>query len=832
MSIESSFTLCPQPHSAFSWHTEQKRPSLLVQSLQRYNSPTYDTCSSQGAKNGDDQQGTGRFQSGTNFFSMSKSGERIDGATTTFQRPAVKTYSPFELLVHERGMSYGPISPLSQEEYNAWKKRDIQVAEAGGLSIVGIDRAGIASVDAKLLIRVDGKDPMKLVLPTTSQNQRMQIETRKRILASMSDGSNSNKTTFSAPRAIRATPSEPMDHRRAKMQGVWSSFLLEQYDADSSGHSTAKFQGKLSNGHDINDNENGATWKRRCLRAQIDKCYTRKNMLSVLEENRQLNIQLINQQAARLSMTNFESTASRKPRPVQDASAQTDVFSVPSDNLEATIDNEKLHVASITTAGSSIDGDTAEIAGEKEIDKAVNEVVSIPGDESELHATREESYDGSNRVSNEIEKGSFANLSGETADEAHCDKPSFVNDTRNNGSRQLPSAEHKDMLEMANFSEQNGRPDDDSMMLACGNATIAQEDSSQFTSQSSQKKKRLAFDVRLVQVEPGDRRPSPSPGCNATILEPVETQFTPLRSSFEPFSAGKNDTIKVEVIVDDGFENSITALNVSAITTTSTPSPMTNSRSENHPPSTHGLFDDQESVKGQAPQPSMQAIESRAVSIVAKNKENKSKNKSAAKKGQNKSEKEKQSAVAVRVTRSRARENLRTSSGSIECARNTQDEQAKGKGTRPGKVVSNGCESHESYATTDDGSSKPSPEGSMASKDNESHSVLIVESDNEKDTGKRRYGPLLKSSIDNIPSECEIAPESEIVTIDKVPATKADTRLQHGKVARSSQRKEGGTVKEGDHVGNDPLGHHGTKRSRRRGTHAATLKMPALKKRR
>ncbi|CAB9499012.1 expressed unknown protein [Seminavis robusta] len=275
MSVKSSFTLRPQASSAFSQfpsspsssdRSTRNRSSLLVQSVQRSDNqapPTMDNSENHNSSEGDNDR-LGFLWKTRRVGGLANTDAAVGGV-------ALRSYSPFEPLILDRGMKDGVISPLPEEEYQVWKERECQ------------------SVPSKV-VATRGEDPsLHSDLKVPKGSQQVQMDT----------------TSFSAPRAIRATPFEPMIDQRNMKDGVVSPLLLEEYSAWNGGRSIVTFRSS--------DNEEHS-WRRRCMLSELARLDARKRTLHVMEENRQLRIQMINQQAEHLSLK----TAARKRRRIEE----------------------------------------------------------------------------------------------------------------------------------------------------------------------------------------------------------------------------------------------------------------------------------------------------------------------------------------------------------------------------------------------------------------------------------------------------------------------------------------------------------------------------------
>ena len=326
MSVNSSFTLCPKTaadvsssNSAFSkkpqenpsdtaaGEGEQKepQPSLLVRSLHRGNSPAK---SSAAAKETTSQllmyhkhdTNSKRLLRGTFPENLRDSARSNIGAAgrshpSEGSETAVvpSRYAPFEALVNERNMTRGlPISPLSHTEFLAWKENrqrqnqalgDTSTASANGSSHETVDweeenkRQNSKEGATKSKEKNDDWGPH--VSSAYKKRRLQQLEARKHILANMDSAraatTDANEdTAFQAPRAIRATPFEPLVHQR-NLNG-----------------------GSLMVGFSKSDED--IPWKRRHQQSELARLGSRQRVLDMVDENRQLKIQLIHQEAEQL----------------------------------------------------------------------------------------------------------------------------------------------------------------------------------------------------------------------------------------------------------------------------------------------------------------------------------------------------------------------------------------------------------------------------------------------------------------------------------------------------------------------------------------------------
>ena len=457
MSIKSSFTLVPQANSsAFSYvhssshslgNDNQQRPSLLVQAL----STTGENSS------------YSRLIRGT--ILPNQRARRIQQHRQgTHNSDTTRAYAPFEPLISQRKMENGTISPLSPEEYHAWKER----------------QSSIRPRESRV------SDVLK---------EKAQQESRKRILAHVGDEAEGS-TTFILPKVIRrANPFEPLVSDRNLENGRFSFTSLRQ---ETTGESY------FPNEQQYHEKEN--SWRLRCHRAEIAKCDARKQMLRIMDENRQLNIKIIYQKAEAFSDLQTETLDSSCDSNCQE-SVQEPKFAAVEDARENAQEKEK----------DNVEDHSSLILSTSRFSAATSNQSSSEGDGKQASDEEDANESCQDECSGDIDAQSSA-------------------------------------------SALNQEEAENSALLACGKS-IAKMNESDVTNLSSPKRKRLSFTeaseatesaVEAVQEEDGEQ----------TVKETSESINVANNTPQEDDQSNKHEILELH-------EGSLNALDISAITAAS-----------------------------------------------------------------------------------------------------------------------------------------------------------------------------------------------------------------------------------------------------------------------
>ena len=617
MSVNSSFTLCPQaPNSAFSIlpaaNGQRKRPSLLVRSLHRGNSPVATAAAEEEEDSARHIQFHSQPTSHPNRLLRGTFPENLRDSRLSRDRPSIlmstggtaaaKAYSPFETLVNERHMNRGRISPLSQAEFLAWKQqqRQTQYQTSGDHATVDWEEeptttGAATAMSTSIDVKEAKEDTFGAHVPAAYKKRRLQqLEARQHIFANLGNaksGENGTSTAttkpvtaFQAPRAIRATPFEPLVHQRNLKDGNLSVGFGSNWTTATDDHNIIKSSQQQH--HDdtaatttTNDEK---AWKRRCQRAELARLESRQQLLGMVDENRQLKIQLIHQKAAQLMSSSSLSTKSHQttrrsilrnstntshsnshhprrhqsPQGRQDQDTCKEMSLAHHDDASATIMSETGAACKSSEKPGAVP-DTSAIYS--------NSIATMMKSQNDTTITEEE----------EDEKPSFINLKRGTGRSAKRSQESppptdYEDDARETSAVNLFG--NDDTKELLEQEPNESKPElDDSALLGCWNRVDTSNVSSDA---SSHKQRRLSFDVESL---PQEEQKEPATLASADGEVPEECLQSDKKSACStPGSFLLDGSIAsqsgCEVVIDGG-DNSLSALDVSAITSSS-PTPI------------------------------------------------------------------------------------------------------------------------------------------------------------------------------------------------------------------------------------------------------------------
>ena len=613
MSVNSSFTLCPKtaapttskstsaffnkqpenPVTSAAGEGDQKGPSLLVRSLHRGNSPATSAAAAKETTSQllmyqkHDAINSKRLLRGTFPENLRDSAGRSHASEGSVAAAAIPSrYAPFEALVNERNMTRDlPISPLSHTEFLAWKQNRQRQNEALGdtstaspiCSSQGMPYSNHETVDweeeSKRQESKEGvtknkeqDDDWGPDVPSAYKKRRLQqLEARKHILTNMNGAhatitDTKSDTAFQAPRAIRATPFEPLVHQR-NLNG-----------------------GRLSVGFSCSTHGDQDTpWKRRYQQSEIARLGSRQLALDVVDQNRQLKIQLIHQEADQLASLeaagNHQSTYatainSRKRSPSylkwdeqgRDERGRSDA-SLTQKNLVSS--SSKITSESKSAISNKNQNDTPIMECEEEDNEGRSFVNLERVSKGQACSPQQESGNSSSHPMCEMEENDAC------AAEAMNVFGSMNDD--------LPI----DPAETNNLSKEER---DDSALLGC---CWDRADTSNISDASSHKRRRLSFDVDLEPLPTTLEEPKKALDLSTSMdgdknanrngedeipadahVESAKKSECSTSSNFllDASSASQYSKSGCEVVFEGG-DNSLSALDVSAITNAS-PTPV------------------------------------------------------------------------------------------------------------------------------------------------------------------------------------------------------------------------------------------------------------------
>lgn len=584
MSVNTSFTLCPSSSDFVAQPSANdcKRPVRSLQpphvnapvQEQQSNDSTTVATAGEGMQQKQMSRSSSRLIRGTfrNRRKRSPPSQGLSTSHTTSSRSSssgssTKYAKPFEPLVNDRKMSQGPISPLPQAEFLAWKKQQQkqmprsnqqQQEQAGEYNSNNRNNNDVVNWEVcptQIADSGNSNEECDSEQSAVREKQKLpQVQARQPVLTERNTTTSGDKANYPALKAVRVTPFEPLVHQR-NLQG--GRLLV--------GYSVTERTGEGDNNTDTTT----SSWKRRYQKAELARLESRQKVIRVLDEQRQLKIQVIQHRASQLASA---------PQAL-DVSQQEDFLEVsnlrkrsspsmehdgPTQRREQKIIVESKHMEVLDTSN------VVPAARKASNDTTITEDDDDDDDEEKVSFINvRRGGRGDKRVSSSQESFDLLVLAGNDDEgPSNCDaKKENTGNDNSNGENNFQEDE-----EANNTKEER----DDNALLGCWN----QADTSDATDNSSHRGRRLSFTAASIEENKKPPRLDKSSESHSQSAK-SSNDSTPGSLRFDACSASKNP----REFVFKGGDNSLSALDVSAITATSSPTPVKCDHLDNVPAS-------------------------------------------------------------------------------------------------------------------------------------------------------------------------------------------------------------------------------------------------------